>query len=362
MKIGVITFHRPINYGAIFQSVALIKKLSSLKIDAEIIDYRNKRHEKEIANMSFKSASGYKNKIKSLLFYRFNNRKKEKFCEFLNNNAKVSEVIYDKNNIKDINKEYTHFITGSDQVWNLNLTDSDYNYFLDFVNDDSKKFSYASSFGYSKVPEQYVSKTKEYLSKYKKISVREAQGAKIINDLIDKKVDVVLDPTLLLNKDEWLELAENVKFKLPEKYILLYVVSPTKEDFLIAKKFSKMVNMKVILINYNMKYVFGMKNCFDLGPGEFLNLFKNATYVLTNSFHGTAFSINFNKNFYVRLSKKANNGNSRIENIINLVGLQDRYIDEECDVDISNIDFEKVNKIMESERKKSVDVLYDFVK
>lgn len=357
MKVGIITFHRPLNYGAIFQTCALAKKLNELKINAEIIDYRNSKHEQEINNMNFNTAVGSKNKIKALLFSKINNSKKQKFQSFSDKNIKISKEKYDKNNIKKSINNYDFFITGSDQVWNLNLTNEDYNYFLKFVDDEKIKISYASSFGYSKIPEKYVNNSKKYLNKYKKISVREKQGANITTALTNKKVDVVLDPTLLLTKDEWLELSKPVRFKIPEKYILLYVVSPTKEDFEMARKFSKIVNMKIILINYNMKYILGMKNCFDLGPEEFLWLFKNSTYVLTNSFHGTAFSINFNKEFYVRLSKKENNGNSRIENIINITGLQDRYLDENCKIINKSIDWHEVNEKIKKERKKSLDFL-----
>lgn len=363
MKIGIITFHRPINYGAVLQTVALSRKINDMGGEAEIIDYRNELQERSIQNLNFKTAKGAKSKIKSLLFSKVNNKKVIKFQEFLKMNSNLSKKTYDKNNISETNNIYDLFITGSDQVWNLNLTNKDYNYFLKFVDNDQKKVSYASSFGYSNIPEEYKEGSKNYLNKYTKISVREKQGQVIVKDVVGKDATTVLDPTLLLNKSEWVKLAKEPSFKVPEKFILLYAVSPTDEDFKIAKQLSKKMKMKVILINYNMKYVFGMKNCFDLGPEEFLWLFNKATFVITNSFHGTAFSLNFNKNFFVRLSTKKNNGNSRIENIINIMNLQNRYIDvNNLDNNNSNIDWDCVNKRLEGERQNSINIISDYLK
>src|SRR5699024_8399387 len=123
---------------------------------------------------------------------------------------------------------YDLFISGSDQVWNLKLTNNDYNYFLKFVKDDNKKVSYASSFGYSNIPEEYRENSIKYLNKYKIITVREKKGQQIIENIVKRNATTVLDPTLLLNKEEWMKLAKPPTFKMPNKYILLYLVSPTK--------------------------------------------------------------------------------------------------------------------------------------
>lgn len=357
MKIGIITFHRPINFGATLQAFALVKKLDSMNISNEIIDYRNEVHEKQINNTKFKTAQGIKSKIKCLLFGRLYNNKERKFRNFLNNNINISNRLYTKENIHEVNDQYSMFMSGSDQVWNLNLTNKDYNYFLKFVEDNNAKKSYASSFGYSSIPDEYKDECKKYLAEYNKLAVREQQGRKIILDLIGKSCEVVLDPTLLLTKEEWLKYAKKPNIKLPKNYILLYAVSPTEADYNIARKLSKREKMKVILINYTMMYVSGMKNCLDIGPEEFLWLMNNASLIVTNSFHGTAFSINLNKPFFVRLSMKQNNGNSRIENLINLVGLKDRYIDESNIRYDTNIDWKTANEKLNENRNKSLEYL-----
>lgn len=362
MKIGIITYHRPLNFGATLQTVGLSKKINDLGGDVEIIDYRNDFQEKSIKNIKYKTAVGTKNKLKSILFSKVNNEKARKFKKFIESNTVLSKEVYDQTNINNCNNMYDTFISGSDQIWNLNLNGCDYNYFLKFVSDDNKKLSYASSFGYDEVPEEYKTETIKYLKKYKTLTTREIQGKNIIEKLTGKDAIVTLDPTLLLNKEEWLKLAKAPKFELPERYILLYTVSPTKEDFKIARKLSKKMKMQVILINYNMKYVFGMKNCFDLGPEEFLYLFNKATYIITNSFHGTAFSINFNKDFLVRLSTKANNGNSRIKSIIEKMNLEDRYVDLENIKTITHIDWKEVNSRLETERQESINILSTYIK
>lgn len=357
MKIGIITFHRPINFGAALQAFALSKKLDSMNVQNEIIDYRNEVQERQINNTNFKLAKGVKSKIKCLLFGRAYKKKEKKFRGFLNNNVNISENIYTKQNINETNKKYDMFMSGSDQVWNLNLTNKDYNYFLKFVKDKRQKKSYASSFGYSSIPDEYKEESKKYLEQYMSIAVREQQGKNIIFNLLNKECNVVLDPTLLLTKEEWLIYAKKPHFKIPEKYILLYAVSPTASDYNIARKLAKREKMKVVLINYTMMHVIGMKNCLDIGPEEFLWLISNSSLVVTNSFHGTAFSINFNKPFFVRLSTKQNNGNSRIENLINLVDLKDRYIEEGSIKRNINIDWKKTNDRILVERKKSIEYL-----
>lgn len=357
MKVGIITFHRPINFGACLQAFALAKKLDSMNVENEIIDYRNEEQERQISNTKFKSAQGIKNKLKCILFGKAYKAKEKKFREFLNNNIGMSKNVYTSLNINDANKQYDIFLSGSDQVWNLKLTNKDYNYFLKFVNNNNLKKSYASSFGYSSIPNEYKAECKKQLECYARIAVREQQAQNMIMDLTNRCCDVVLDPTLLLSRDEWLSYSKKPNMVIPQKYILLYAVSPTDDDYNIARELAKKEKMKVILINYTMMHVMGMKNCLNIGPAEFLWLVANASLVITNSFHGTAFSINFNKPFYVRLSSKKNNGNSRIENLINIVDLKDRYIEKAENIHDTNINWQEINDILSEEREKSLKYL-----
>lgn len=358
MKIGIITFHRPCNYGAALQATALYQTIKNSNKDCEIIDYENEALKN---TYTLEKVTNLKSLVKAILFNRKNKIKYNKFRNFIDKNCGLSKKQYNKNNIIEANTEYDKFITGSDQVWNLSLTRGDYNYLLEFVKDDNKKFSYASSFGHAEIPNEYKEKCKDLFERYSKITVREKKGKEIVEQLTNKTAKVVLDPTLLLNKKQWEKLEEEYKHKLPKKYILAYFVSPTKQSYEFVKKLSKKLNMKIVLINYGNKIKFGMKNITKAGPEEFLWLIRNANYVVTNSFHGIAFSINYNKEFIYQLSDKAQNGNSRIENLIDICNLSNRN-DKKVDINnIETINWAEVNKKIEEERKKSIESLMEML-
>lgn len=358
MKVGIITYHRPINYGAVLQAVALNRKLKSLDIDSTIIDYRNKVQEKAINNNHFFTANGLKNKIKSLILAKKTKTREIKFRAFLEKNSSLT-CPYTEKTIKNANTKFDIFVSGSDQVWNMDLNGEDYNYLLKFVQKDKKKVSIASSFGYSEIPEKYRKKTIKYLMKFNNLTTREDAGSKIIKQELNKKAEVMLDPTLLLNKNEWLELSEKPKLKLPAEYILFYAVSPTEEDIKAARQLSSKHNMPIVVINYNKRHIKGMINCFDIGPSEFVWLIENSKFVITNSFHGTAFSINLNKEFFVRLSTKKNNGNSRIETLLNIVGVQNRYV-ENID-NAEKVDWDMVNNKLNKKRKACIGLINKYI-
>lgn len=358
MKIGIITFHRPCNYGAVLQAMALYQTIKNLNKDCEIIDYENDVLKK---TYTLEKPKDLKSLIKVILFNRKNKIKYNKFKNFINKNCILSKKKYDKNNIIEVNSEYDKFITGSDQVWNLKLTGEDYSYLLEFVKDDNKKFSYASSFGQAEIPEEYSEKCKKLFEKYSKITVREKKGKEIIESLINKTVNVVLDPTLLLDKNQWEKIERRCEHNIPSNYILAYFVSPTKQNYEFAKKISQKLKMKIILINYGNRKKIGMKNITTAGPEEFLWLMRNANYVVTNSFHGIAFAINFNKEFFYQLSNKAKNGNSRIENLINICNLSNRN-EEKIDINnIQKINWTNVNEQIEKEREKSIENLKEML-
>lgn len=361
MKIGIITFHKPCNYGAALQATALYKKIKLLGKECEIIDYENDKLKNTYTIARIKDSKNLKSLIRAVLFNRKNKIKYKKFKNFINENCILSKKMYSKENIAESNKEYEKFITGSDQVWNLNLTGEDYNYLLEFVADNSKKFSYASSFGYSEIPIEYQEKSKTMFEEYSKITVREKQGKQILESLTNKNVEVVLDPTLLLDSNEWKQMETKYVKSIPENYILAYFVSPTKKNYEFAKRLSKELKIKIILINYGNKRKIGMKNIATAGPEEFLWLIRNANYVVTNSFHGIAFSININKEFFYQLSDKSKNGNSRIENLINICNLSNRN-EEKIDINnIQKINWVDVNKQIEKEREKSIENLKEML-
>ncbi|MEG2669530.1 MAG: polysaccharide pyruvyl transferase family protein, partial [Oscillospiraceae bacterium] len=197
------------------------------------------------------------------------------------------------------------------------------------------------------------------LKSFSHLSVRENEGAKIISDLTGTNCETVLDPTLLLSADKWLTLTKEKTEKKP--YILIYLMSKSEKLIDFAYKLSIKTGMKVIYISNSLLKVKNFEIKRFSGPEDFLALFKNADFVVTNSFHGIAFSINFNKNFYVDFLPPPAKVNSRIENILSIFNLKDRLVINGEINGSEQIDFNKVNEILEIERRKSLEYIKEIV-
>ena len=193
----------------------------------------------------------------------------------------------------------------------------------------------------------------ELLKGFKYITVRERQGADLVRKLCNEEVPVVLDPTLLLKKSDWEEIISNLP--VPSKKIVVYTLSRSDLLMNIADALSKETGLEIAVLNPRLRNIFSKTSAYTSGPEEFINLFMNAEYVLTNSFHGTAFAINFNKKFLVELPDgERGKLNSRIENILELLNLKDRYVNTmDLNKMYADIDWDNVNYILDIERNKS---------
>lgn len=346
-KIGVLTFHRAVNYGAALQTYALQKSIQKAGCDTEVVDYRCEFLENLHNPYSMKL---YRTPLHFFYALLKNNIKKDNrkaFRNFQQKNVDVSSVIYDKSNLKNAEDMYDAFIVGSDQVWNCNCTRFDKTYFLDFVNDKNKKYSYAASIGIKLETEELRQEYKRLLSDYKVLNVREEQGKQELK-AIGLDANVTLDPTLLLSREEWVTLAEKpAKFNPNKKYLLVYVIVETPSIFEKAKKIAKQHDLEVVYINEMLFNKSGVKNLKCVTPNEWLWLFSNAEFIVTNSFHGTAFSVNFEKQFLVEPLPVKTNVNSRIYDFLNMVGLSNRIVEESPTVfgdkiiNYNNVDIEK---------------------
>lgn len=346
MKVGVLTFHRAINYGAALQAYALVRKMNELGFEAELADYRNPHIEKSFHEFSVSKVNSPKKAASFFLNYGRMKRKKRAFKSFMNL-VPTGKLCGDA---KALNaEEYDVFVTGSDQVWNPDCTGFDKTFFLDFAESD-KKAAYAASFGVASLDEKYSSEAGKLIKDYKYIGVRENQGANIVKEIAGREATVVLDPTLLLEGECWKKLAKPSGYG-KRKYLLVYMLlnSPSLLDF--AEKKAKEQNLEIVCIGNGRRKNITYAN--DIGPAGFLDLFERAECIVTNSFHGTAFSINLNKEFYVELHNVKNSRNSRMEDVLSLFGLKDRIISEEKQ-SFGNIEFDYVNKILKAEREKSV--------
>lgn len=356
-KVGIITFHRSINYGGVLQAYALKHMLNKLGAECSVIDYKNK-HIENINKVKLFNLNSIKSFINGILSYLPKKSKYEKFLDFRVKHLNLAEG--EINN--EIEHKYDLFITGSDQVWNFQLSRFDTVYFLDFVKDSRKKNSYAASFGFSEIPSEYIEKYKKLLSDFSSISIREEQGFNIIQSHLKQDVPVVLDPSLLLDVNDWINNF-NITRKSQKDFILLYLMTPDPKLIKLAEKLSKETGFEIIYITDKTIKKLNATYARTVSPIEWVELFMNAKYIVTNSFHGVAFSINFNKNFFMSLLPSTSNVSSRLENIVRMFGLEKRQINNDInDVNLfEDIDFTKVNKILERERNNSIAFLREII-
>lgn len=319
-----MTFHRAINYGAILQAYALKCVLNKLGADVKIIDYISpsisSRH--KLMRPSLNPLDLYR----YLRYSKTVNAQFKQFQLFLDK-MNLSERASSLNELRKLSESMDAVICGSDQVWNTEITNQDFHYFLDFVPDSVKKIAYAASFGQTQIPKSIDKTIGDYLRRFDSISVREDSGAELVDKLIGKRPEVVLDPTLLLSNDEWREL-KSIEV-LPERYILVYSVGEIEKLFPTAIEISEKTGFPLVIFSHR-KYP-SLSNTFYIqttGPTGFIDAFDKADYVITNSFHGTAFSIIFRKKFLVQTRtvdpSKGLGINSRIITLLEKTGLSGR--------------------------------------
>jgi len=357
-KVGIVTFNDANNYGAFLQEYALQKFLRKNNVNAEVINYQNKEFEQlyKYGNNPFKR-KGLVNKLKIVYnmilrptTYRARLKKNKMFSECCQ-----KEIIYSvsfKDNVDTICNNYDYFIAGSDQVWNVRMTCYDLFYLLNFVQDSNKKLSYAASFGRTEFDEYDFEIFKEYIGKFRKVLVREKSGQKLLEDKCCIDSNVVLDPTFLLNDDDWFQFEQRAKRRVTSKYILLYIVSHPDNLYKAAIKYAESRNLEIILLGRNSDIVINgkkIKATVDVGPYEFIHYIRNAEAVFTTSFHGTILSINMKKTFFYELSKEKYNNNARLIDVIDMLGITDREIIEPI-VNDSVIEWDIVHERLEKEK------------
>lgn len=317
MKIGILTFPGSTSYGASLQMFALYTSLKKMGFDVEVINYMNdfmkhRRHVKKTRTNLHELINNIRLLPKVLEFRRF----EKNIVKY------PSKQIGSTDEITHVAGRYDFVICGSDQVWNPLVTGRDYNYFLNFITDSSKKVAYAPSFGLTKLPEDVVEKTRDALSSFKKISVREQSGKEILKSLLGRECPIVCDPTFLLSKEEWKRLESPIQ--VPDKYVFYFMLNndPIAREF--AEEYSEKYNMPIIcVIGTVNKNKYTKRDYRYIDPSKWLYAIDHATCVITDSFHGTAFSIIFDKESYISL---ASSTNSRICNLLSTFNLQQRAL------------------------------------
>lgn len=342
-KVGLITFHSSINYGVYLQAYALQSFVEKIGCEVEIIDYtRFTEGEKKKKSIAYR-LKHFKETLKVLrmLIFLHDKRvveKEKKFNKFALANFRLSKPMNSINDIENEQANYDKFICGSDQIWNPEYTQANPVYFLEFAPSE-KRISYAPSFGIgrsSEVFNDYLKQYREYLCAFSSISVRERTGQLIVQDIAAIKPCVVVDPTLLLSKDFWSRNTQPVNTS-DREYVLFYVLSDNYQYRKLAKRIAEDGKYEVICIPTGPLWdgLRCVRKCYA-GVDEFLYLMKNAKYIITDSFHGTAFSVIFQKDFFAILRNDTNHSLcSRIEDFLEHIQLKENCVDES---NILNID------------------------
>lgn len=367
-KIGIITISKINNYGADLQAYALQKKLVLMGYNAEIIDYLFYKHplfKRERQSEPFYQFPLKKRmkewilpvyeRIKSFPYKQARKEREKAFHSFHQEHTNYSKDTF--HNYSELFRwipEYDIYCTGSDQVWNPNCYTSLFPYLLSFVPNDKKKISYASSFGVSTLPTDAIDKYKNELCKYHHIAVREKKGIEIIKEIANKEATIVVDPTLLLTKNEWSKIARTDK--VPDNpYILLYVLKDSSFITKTALQLSQKYGLPIIRIckgTYRQDSHTSIQNIMDAGPQDFLGLFMKASIILTNSYHGTIFSLIFEKIFYTILKANTDN-NSRQQNLLSELKLENRLIYEPQFKEQPALDYSAINQRIQTLRLQS---------
>ncbi|MBU5487102.1 polysaccharide pyruvyl transferase family protein [Clostridium sp. MSJ-8] len=369
-KVGLITYHAAQNNGSFLQAYALEKKISKIEgYKCDIINFYS--YEQEELYSVFKKNNSFRNIAKNCvacLNYRNLKKRHDDFDNIVNNSMSLSKKCYKTlEELDEAENEYDIFVSGSDQIWNVDAWDYNDAYFLSFVN-NKPKISYASSFGGkidSKKAQNYSDNVRKFLNEYDSIAVREVKGQKYAKSLVDRDVQVVLDPTFLLDQQDYDKICAD---RLVEgDYIFFYSIDYNDAALKIVKKFAEINNLPVVVVysgdNKSYKTLkYGFKMLKEAAPNHFLSLIKHAKYVLSTSFHGTVFSIIYNKQFFtVRGTENGKiNNDDRLTTILSRLGLEDRQLSElskEEDYRPSDIDYSIVNPKLAEARQESVDYL-----
>lgn len=379
MKIGLVSVYNH-NYGSMLQTYAIQTTLKKLGHEPEIIKYKKRRGLKQLLrvfNLPLVVMKGrvvyrdlYCKLFKSDLAKKLRIRAKE-FEDFKNDNFLTTRQYIGWDDLITVNDKYDVFMIGSDQVWNpVNIGTDFYN--LIFTSDEKYRIAYGSSFGVSRIPKTQVNKTKYYLSRIQELSTREQKGVEIIKTLTGRKATLVCDPTLLLEKKIWNEFKGNNRV-ITEKYVFCYFLGNNPSQRAFAKKISNLTGLKIVALQHLDEFIqsdekFGDIKPYDINPKKFVNLIANAEYILTDSFHGSIFSVIFEKNFYTfsRFEDSASTStNSRIESLLNLLNIKGRYIKasiEVNDVLLNNMDYTGVEGRIQDLRNYSLNYLITALK
>ena len=328
-QVGILTFHREYNLGAVLQAFALQHTIAGLGYRCSIIDYR--RPEDAVSRLFYfpRSRRSIKHDILRLMNLQSHITSRKRFDRFRMDHFLLTAKSY--LSLRDLSEgglSFDTYVSGSDQVWHPYLFDRSCGrvFYLDFVS-SGRLVAYAPSFGLTEMPAQYQDRASELIRRFDYLSAREDSGCAIIKKLTGRMVDQVLDPTLLLSADEYDKVAIEPHFEKP--YILLYPMQYSDSLRDLALKIRGCLKLPIVAVLPPFfepwRFSFADKLVYDAGPSEFLGWIKNAAFVCTNSFHGTCFSIIYRKTF---LGVPHTGTGTRMHSLLLCLNLLSRHIDD----------------------------------
>lgn len=358
-KCAIITYHMSRNNGSFLQAYALQTAIKSLGHECKIINYISSEQERVYS--VFQKNNSFRNIIKNIFIlchFSLIQKNREAFSCAQKQFFNLTEKCIDEFELSRLEEKFDVFISGSDQIWNLDAWDYSDAYFLSFIQ-NKRKISYASSFGgcLSRISAKEIEKIQGLAQRYSVISVRENSGSAFLSKVLQHDIPVVFDPTLLLKGEDYNCIASG--YKNTKKYIFLYSIFSLQMDTDFLKQVqqaSKKLNLPVFMMYTGNKAFLAKKYGFKLvketGPIGFLDLIQNAEMVFTSSFHGTAFSLLYKKSFWV--SKRCDD---RIHTLLSSTGTENRILQNSSIVE-EPMDYDTINLRINRHREES----YAFLK
>ena len=359
MKAGLVTFYHIHHYGALLQAAATERAVESLGGACEIIDYYVNQN-----NDLFRKPTGVGSAaadVHTALHYKALRDRYQRFERFSKDHLRISGHRFESlEELRSAELPYDLILSGSDQIWNPKIfPDGRFDPVFFGAFSTRRKIAYAPSFGVPHIPEGMEEELRSYLEQFSHISVRERQGREIVKEITGKDVPVVLDPTLLLTAEQWSAMA--APLDRSGGYILCYCISKPGALAPYIQRLAEETGLPVVQLCGIRQKVHPKAACvLDAGPSEFLGLFQNASYVCTNSFHGTVFSVQFQKPFFTAVapSELAAPESSRTFSILSRLGLTERIIGTGATAGLDDtIDWADVDRRLRAARQSSLDYL-----
>ena len=347
-----ITCSRPTNYGAVLQTYGLNTALRKMGVDAKVLDYNPKYYYTSTQPLPIRM-------VRAVVRFPDLTKGRKVFGKFLEDYVPMSAKTY--RTLAEIEADVPQsdvYICGSDQIWNCKnkLNGKDDAFFLSFAPAKARKVAYAASIAMPEIPNNQKTRYRRLISDFDAVSVREPSSVPMLEDLGIDNVQSVIDPVFLLERNDWDVIADASDFVPTEDYVLVYGYNRQKAVYAYARRLAKKLGVKVYTIGTAIEdYTLDQDRYFwNAPPNTFVNLVRNAKAVVTNSFHGTVFSIVYNKPFHFFTVKQTTN--SRMLDLLDSLTLKDRHVVGE-ELLSNDIDYDRPNQLLAEAKKRSLGFL-----